>query len=196
MPLVRRDPPGESPPGPADLAAPAPEGRLAAARASSGDPAAAEALGAALGRETVPRVREALLAALIACGEPGAAALARHLGAADAALRNACVEALQEMPDSVRPLLPALLADPDPDLRLLAAGIARTQPPGTATALLVRLLAAEPHPNVCGAAIEVLAETGTPAAIPALRAARARFAAEPFLPGAIDLVLARLAEAP
>ncbi|ACA16515.1 PBS lyase heat domain protein repeat-containing protein [Methylobacterium sp. 4-46] len=200
MPLIRRDPPGCAPPGPAapdDLTAPEPERRLAAIRALSGRREAAGALGEALGREGVPRVREALLSALIACADPqAAAALAAHLGAQDPALRNACVEALQDMPAAVLPLLPDLLADPDPDVRLLAAGVARAQPPETATRLLAGLLDGETHPNVCGAAVEVLAETGTALAVPALRAARARFSAEPFLPGAIDHVLSRLAEAP
>ncbi|ACL55795.1 HEAT repeat domain-containing protein [Methylobacterium nodulans] len=199
MPLVRRDPPGApaapSRPeaSPADLRAPEPERRLSAAQALAGRPGAAAALGAALGAETAPRVREALLCALIACGEEGAASLAAHLRAEEPALRNACVEALQDMPSCVLPLLPGLLADPDPDVRLLATEVARTQPPEIATALLARLLEREAHPNVCGAAVEVLAESGTPDAAPALRIARARFSALPFLPGAIDTVLARLA---
>ncbi|MFE1603122.1 HEAT repeat domain-containing protein [Methylobacterium sp. ID0610] len=200
MPLVRRDPPGARPPAettaaPADLHAPEPDRRLAAARDLAGRPGAATILGPALAAETVLRVREALLRALIACGAEGAAALAPHLRAEEPALRNACVEALQDMPADVLPLLPGLLADPDADVRLLAAAIARTQEPGTATALLAGLLERETDANVCAAAVETLAETGTAQAVPALRAARARFSATPFLPGAIDTVIARLAGA-
>ncbi|WP_246696814.1 HEAT repeat domain-containing protein [Methylobacterium planeticum] len=147
----------------------------------------------ALGAEGVPRVREAILAKLVSLADAGAAAaLAPHLRSDDAGLRNSCVEALQAMPAAVLPILPALLRDADPDVRLLAAEIARTQASETASALLAAVLETEPHPNVCAAVIEVLAECGTAGAVPALRAARARFADAPFLPGAIDIVLARL----
>ncbi|GJD48950.1 hypothetical protein OPKNFCMD_1676 [Methylobacterium crusticola] len=196
MPLVRRDPPAPAgPPGPApaSLEAAEPASRLAAARALAGRPEGAAALGAALAGEADARVREALLSALVAIAdEAAAAALAPHLRAQDPALRNGCVEALQDMPAAVAGLLPGLLGDPDPDVRLLAAGIARSQAPEAATALLVRLLESEPHPNVCAAAVEVLAEVGTAGARASLRAARARFAADPFLPLAIDATLARL----
>jgi HEAT repeat protein len=178
MPLVRRDPPR-----PTETAALVPR-----------RPETAEDLGAALGAEADPRAREALLAALLAIADDAAAAaLTRHLRSEDAGLRNACIEALQAMPSAALSVLPGLLADADPDVRLLATEIARAQPIGTANALLARLLDDEAHPNVCGAAVEVLAEVGTSEAIPALRAAMARFANEAFLPLAIETVLARLA---
>ncbi len=69
----------------------------------------------------------------------------------------------------------------------------RTHPNEFANKLLAGLLDAEIQPNVCGAAVEVLAEVGTTDAVRALRAARIRFASEAFLPLAIDTVLARLA---
>ena len=199
MPLIRRDPPCRQPQqprpagSPADLDAAEPERRLAAIRALSGTSEGAERLGQALGTETVLRLRDAILAGLVAHADAGAAAaLAAHLRSDDAGLRNSCIEALQEIPAAALPILPDLLADADPDVRLLAAEVARTQPPEIASALLARLLGTELHPNVCAAAVEVLAESGTAEAVPSLRAARARFAADPFLPGAIDTVLASL----
>ena len=127
--------------------------------------------------------REALLAALLAIADPSAAAaLARHLRSEDAGLRNACVETLQAMPAAAASVLPALLADLDPDVRLLATEIVRTQPTADANRFLAGLLDAETQPNVCGAAVEVLAEVGTVDAVPALRTVRTRFAAEAFLP--------------
>ncbi|MCJ2016435.1 HEAT repeat domain-containing protein [Methylobacterium sp. E-065] len=152
-----------------------------------------EELGAALGSEGDLRRREALLASLLAIADASAAAaLAQHLRSEDAGLRNACIETLQAMPDAALSVLPGLLSDPDPDVRLLATEIARTQPAEAANALLARLLEAETHPNVCGAAVEVLAEVGTSGAVKALRITRARFASEAFLPMAIDTVLARI----
>lgn len=179
MPLVRRDPPHST----------------TASTASEPDrPEAADNLGLALGREKDLRRRDGLLAALLAIADPSAAAvLALHLRSEDAGLRSACVETLQAMPAAAASVLPKLLSDPDPDVRLLATEIVRTQPTEVANALLAGLLDAEIQPNVCGAAVEVLAEVGTTDAIRALRAARIRFASEAFLPLAIDTVLARLA---
>lgn len=179
MPLVRRDPPHPT------------------ESTTASEPDRAEAsheLGLALGGEKDLRRREAVLAKLFALSDdPAAAALARHLRSEDAALRNACVETLQAMPAAASSVLPGLLSDPDPDVRLLATEIVRAQPTETANRLLAALLETETHPNVCGAAVEVLAEVGTADAVPALRTARTRFASEAFLPLAIDTVLTRLA---
>ncbi|WP_375410143.1 HEAT repeat domain-containing protein [uncultured Methylobacterium sp.] len=201
MPLVRRDPSLSTEGATAfeprrDLVEPTlgdAAARLAAAQAMAGRPDAADGLGLALESEKDPRVREALLAALLAISDPSAAAaLAQHLRSEDAWLRNACIETLQEMPPAAASVLPGLLADPDPDVRLLATEIVRTQPTEAANHFLTGLLDAETNPNVCGAAVEVLAEVGTADAAPALLAARARFASTAFLPLAIDTVLARL----
>lgn len=178
MPLVRRDPPRP---------------RIGSTPSEPARPEAADDLGLALEKEKDLRRREALLAALLAISDPSAAeALALHLRSEDAWLRNACIETLQAMPAAAASVLPGLLSDPDPDVRLLATEIVRTQPTEAASDLLAGLLDAETHPNVCGAAVEVLAEVGTADAMPALLAARARFASEAFLPLAIDTVLARL----
>ena len=49
------------------------------------------------------------------------------------------------------------------------AELVRDMPAAKATSLLVALLDRETHPNVCGAAVEVLTELGTPDALPMLR---------------------------
>lgn len=180
MPLVRREPPPQT---------------IASTATETSRHKDADGLSLALETEKDLRAREALLAALVAIADPSAAAaLARHLRSENAWLRNSCIEALLAMPAAAGSVLPGLLADPDPDVRLLATEIARTQPTELANALLGSLLDTETHPNVCGAAVEVLAEVGTPTAIPALLAARNRFASEAFLPLAIDTVLARLGQ--
>lgn len=201
MPLVRRDPPrpteGATASGPdRDMVVPTTgdaAARLAAAQAMIECPHPAHDLGLALEREMDLRARDALLAALMSIGDASAAAaLAQHLRSEDAWLRNACVESLQAMPLAAASVLPGLLSDPDPDVRLLATEVVRAQPIGAANALLVGLLDTETNPNVCGAAVEVLAEVGSADAVPALRVALNRFASEAFLPLAIDTVLARL----
>lgn len=198
MPLIRRGPAGpetlrtETPPAIGTREAlrdPDPARRRAAARAlgEGTDPAP---LAGALAGEADPRVREALLTGLIRQG--AVVALLPFLRSRDAALRTGAVEALQSLPEQVLPHMPALLADPDPDLRILAADIARALPAERATALLCQALDAETHPNACAAAVEVLAELGTPAAVPVLHAVAARFARDPFLPFAVSAALARI----
>ena len=80
-------------------------------------------------------------------------------------------------------------------MRLLATELARNMKACDATQLLCDLIEHERHPNVCAAAIEVLAEVGTPQALPALEKCAARFAATPFLPFAISMAIARISGA-
>ena len=130
---------------------------------------AVPALAAALGRETVPRVREAIMTALMRIGDDASVeALLPYLRSQDAGLRAAAIEALQALPEAIAPFMPPLFGDGDSDVRLLATELARNMPATDATRLLCELIEHEQHPNVCAAAIDVLAEVGTPDAIPAL----------------------------
>jgi HEAT repeat protein len=100
---------------------------------------------------------------------------------------------LREMINTVRPRLPALLADPDPDIRLLCCDLVRELSAADATDLLCGVLERDPEPNVCGAAIDVLAELGTPKALPALHKCAARYRDHGFLTFAIKLAAERIA---
>jgi HEAT repeat protein len=119
-------------------------------------------------------------------------ALMPYLRSEDAGERSAAIEALQSLPEAVAPFMAALLADADTDVRLLATELARNMPPKDATRVLCGMLETETHPNVCAAAVEVLAEVGTRDAVPALEACAARFAGAPFLPFAISTTIARI----
>ncbi|ABD90132.1 HEAT repeat domain-containing protein [Rhodopseudomonas palustris] len=205
MPLIRRDDPkpAAARQPAADLAAltaalgdPDPDRRWQAARGLGSDPGAVPQLAAAFAAEQVPQVREAIMTALLRIGDAGAvAALLPALRVQDAALRASAIEALQAMPEATLPFMTALLADADSDVRILATELVRNMPAETATALLSDLLAREPHPNVCGAAIDVLAEVGTPAAIPALQACAARFADVAFLRFAASVAIDQISGA-
>ncbi len=196
MPLIRK--PGPTAPAtpaadPADLASPDPERRRAAAQALAGAPEGVAALAAALPGEDETSVRLAILDGLIAADDPVAgAAVARLLRSEDPGRRMAAVEALQAMPRATPPLMAQLVVDGDADVRVMAAEVARGLPTEEANALLFRMLAEERHPNVVGAALDVLAEVGTPAALPLLDALGARFAADPYLPFAIDATRSRI----
>ena len=137
---------------------------------------------AALATEADARVREALLSGLARAGtDESLDAILQLLRSDDASARTSALDALRTMPAIVAAHLPRLLEDDDADVRLLACELAREIPAEQAIPLLAGLLARDPHPNVCAAAVEVLAEVGTPDILPALEACAARFPDEPFL---------------
>jgi HEAT repeat protein len=178
MPLRRA---GEVPPARSIAAASIP------GAAPADDP---EAVFAALQSPATPAQRARLLTGLIQAGDP--APLARLLRVEDAAVRTGALGALRIMAQSALPLLPALLTDADPDVRVLATEIALGLPGETATEVLIPVLLHDPHQNVCAAAVEVLAEAGTQAAVPALQALAARFPANDFLAFAAAAAVERL----
>ena len=191
MPFIRRETVGQVDaattidvaPLLAGLADRDPEVRWAAARKIGGIAAAVPALAKALEAEQSPRVREAIMTALMRVGdEASVRALLPYLRAQDAALRSSAIETLQTLPEAVSPFMSALLGDADPDVRILAAELVRNMPADQATRILSELLEQELQPNVCAAAIDVLAEVGTRDALPALRACAERFRDTPFLP--------------
>ncbi|MET0969245.1 MAG: HEAT repeat domain-containing protein [Tardiphaga sp.] len=201
MPLVRKPSlaPGPAPaePDAAQLAAAfvsaSDEARWSAARSAADAPGGLALLSAALARETVPRVREAMFTALARIGTPDAAAVAaRSLRSDDAAERTAALDALRAMPAAAAGHLPQLLADPDADIRLLACDLARNVAAADANRLLTDLLKRDTATNVCAAAVEVLAETGDAAALPALAECAARFPDDPFLAFAIQVARDRV----
>jgi HEAT repeat protein len=193
MPFVKREGAilSAAAPPPADelathiaaLASPDAEARWQGARALAGRAEAVAPLAVALGVEAIPRVREAIMTALMRIGNAASVeALLPYLRSQDAGQRAAAIEALQGLPQEISPFLTALLADGDSDVRILATELARNFPAAEATRLLCGLLTVEPHPNVCAAAIDVLAEVGTEDAIPVLEQCGRRFASTPFLP--------------
>lgn len=200
MPFVKRDSPSKTDAGRRDvdallknLASEDSEIRWDAARGLGGCAEAVSALAAALAAEQVPQVREAIATALLRVGdEASVAALLPHLRSPDAGLRAVAIEALQALPNATLPFLGRLLADEDSDVRILAMELLRSMPAADATRLICELLEDEQHPNVCGAAVDVLAEIGTREALPVLRSCAARFAGTPFLPFAVSAAITRI----
>lgn len=199
MPLVRK--PAPPPPIAARasaevsvlLATGSDEERWTAARAAADSPDGATRLGEALQSEHDPRVREAILTSLARIGTAQSAQIVIPLlRSDDAQRRTAALDTLKTMRDAVRPFLPELLADADPDVRLLVCEIVRDFPGDEPAALLARLLENEHNPNVCAAAVEVLAENGGPAALPALAICEERFRDTPFLAFSIKIAADRI----
>jgi HEAT repeat protein len=170
-----------------------PEDRWAAARTIAKTPAGAPLLAEALELEKDPRVREAIFTglAMISTTE-SALAILQHLRSDDANMRTGALDALRMMPEGARPHLKTLLRDSDADVRLLACDLLRDQPSADATPMLIALLETEPEPNVCAAAVDVLAEVGEASAVPSLMRCADRFPSDPFLSFAIKQVIERL----
>ncbi len=192
MPLVRKPPSPTQAPTPdaraiSDmLATGADEERWHAARSAAMLPDAVPLLSDALLKERVPRVREAIFTALASIGSPESAAVTLpYIRSDDASQRTAALDALRAMPAAAAVHLPGLLEDRDADVRLLACEIARGLPGDDANRLLANLLERDSNPNVCAAAIEVLAEVGSSASLEALARCGARFPDDPFLAFAI-----------
>jgi HEAT repeat protein len=200
MPLVRKDPDARPPvAGPdapdvlARLASGTDEERWASARAAADVPGGVQALGAALSREADRRVREAIFTSLARLGSRESVdAVLPHLRSDDANLRVGALDALRAMPEAVGARVPVLLADPDPDVRVLACELARGLHSSAATRALCDRLGSEPEANVCAAAVEVLAEIGGPEALPELVRCADRFRSDPFLSFAIKIAAERI----
>lgn len=150
-------------------------------------------LASALQGESDARVREAIFTGLARIGTAeSAAAVVPYLRSDDASLRTGAVDALRAMPDAVRAHLATLLADPDPDVRLLCCELVRGLPEGEANRMLCDLLERETEKNVCAAALEVLAEIGKAEALPTLERCADRFASDAFIAFSIKVATDRI----
>jgi HEAT repeat protein len=167
--------------------------RRRAARALSGDPAAAPILAARLACESDPRVRDALFGSLVDIGGTAVAELiAPFIRSDDAGLRGGAVEGLKRLEGHAVVVLDELMSDPDTDVRILAIEVTRAWPSELAMPRLRRVFEIEPHVNVCAAAVDVATEVGDEDVLVALQALRTRFADEPFLAFAVDIACARI----
>jgi HEAT repeat protein len=166
--------------------------RWAAARAAAELPNSVAALGEALANETSPRVREALLTALVRIATPPCVdAIIPLLRKDDAQARTAATDALAALREAACPQLTALLRDTDPHVRILACDVVRNLPGEQAVPLLCAVLESDPEANVCAAAVDTLAEIDDPAALPALTRCAERFRTTPFLAFAIAVAIDR-----
>ena len=167
--------------------------RWAAARLVAQMTGGVAALAKALASERDRRVREAILTSLARTGTPEAVqALLPWVRSDDAQLRTGALDALRATKDAVRAYLPSLFRDRDVDVRLLACELARNLPAEEASRVLCELLDRETEPNVCGAAVEVLAEVGGPEALPSLARCADRFRGTPFLDYSIKVTTDRI----
>jgi HEAT repeat protein len=158
----------------------------------AGEPSAVSALAARLAVEPSRPARDAIVTALVETGgESAATELAKHLHSEDAAVRNAAVGALALLPATAE-LVPGLLDDDDPDVRVLCVMVLASLRDPRVPGWLLDVIEHDEDANVCGCAVDVLAEVGEAEICDALAALPGRFPDDPFLPVAVRVTIARL----
>lgn len=178
------------------LTSPDVDERWKAARAAADISGAAVVLGKAIPNESDARVREAMFTSVARSRAPESVDVLLGLLRSDNAnFRTGALDAMRAMGPAVLDKLPAILHDADSDIRILSCELLRHLPGDAATELLCDLLDGEQDVNVCAAAVDVLAEVGGTAAIPALERCEARFAPSPFLSFAIKTAAQRITAA-
>lgn len=203
MPLIRKPPPpaarGSAAIGAdadgifAALARGNDDERWAAARAAAELPGSVAALKDALLREQSRAVRAALFSSLARIASPQSVeAVLPLLRSDDASIRTEALDALTAMKEVAWPHVSMLLRDVDSDVRILACALVRDMPREVAVALCCEVLDSEQEPNVCAAAVDVLAEIGEPSALPALARCASRFEASPFLAFSVQMAIDRI----
>jgi HEAT repeat protein len=165
--------------------------RRAAVRGANG-PGAMALLVGRLEAEPDQGVREMILTHLVRGGGVATLPLLDLLRSEDARLRNAVIETLQSMGEAVVPEIERLLDDPDSDIRIFAMNIVHSLQSPRVPDIALRVIANDPHVNVCAAAIDVLAEVGRPDMAGALRDVANRFPDQPFLGFAVRAALKRI----
>jgi hypothetical protein len=138
-------------------------------------------------------LRETILTSLARIGGVEAArSLIKALRGEDALTRNAVIETLQSMGEVVASEIETLLDDANPDLRIYAMNIIQSLRSSRVSDIALRVIASDPHVNVCAAAVDVLAEVGTPEMADELRAVANRFPDQPFFAFAVRAAIKRI----
>lgn len=138
-------------------------------------------------------VREVMLTTLVRLNNPVAVAcLVGFLRTEDVALRNEAVEALREYPDFVAEIIPELLLDKSPDVRIFGVNVLESLRHPDVEKWLIQVIENDPQMNVCATAVDVLAEVGTQRSRQALERLKSRFPDVAYLEFAIDVATRRI----
>lgn len=173
-----------------------PSVRRWAARDLLSYPQATGALVARIELETELSVREVILTTLTRLGGPIAVAgLVECLRSEDAQVRNEAIMAMKALPTEVAPIMDGLLVDADPDVRIMAVNILESLRHPKVETWLMEVIDRDLVVNVCGTAVDLLGELGSPAAHEALKRVKQRFIDEPYIQFAADLALKRTTKA-
>lgn len=175
------------------LADQSPHTRRIAARAAFNFPDLVDNFIEHLSHETSFEVREALLYSLQRIGTAKVVeGLLPLLSSEEASLRNSVIEILQEIPHEMENHIIELLNNPDSDIRIFAIDILQQLRHEKAPTWLLSVLKDEEHINVVAAAIDKLAEIGTPEMIATIKVVNAKFEGEAYLQFACATAIERI----
>jgi HEAT repeat protein len=174
-----------------DLVDDDPELRRRAVPALADRPQAWSVLARRVGVEPDPTVRATLCTQLARHDRPEVVdGLLGYLASDDAGLRTAVAEVLSRTATSTAARVPTLLADPDPDVRILTVMVLAGLRSPEVEGWLTDLVTGDPDPNVTAAAIGELASLLGAGQSATLIAARERFPDDPFITFAVARALA------
>ncbi len=193
VPLPTRvETPATAPDVATGLAHPDPAVRREAIRLAVGERASGP-LAARLPVESDEATRTRLIGALADIGDGVAIdALLDCLRGEDIPLRNGAIDALRTLPETAAPLIARLLNDPEPDVRIFGVNALEGLRHPDVETWLIDVIRDDEHVNVCAAAVELLGEIGSAAAIDPLEALKQRFPDQPFIGFAADVALDRI----
>lgn len=175
------------------LGDPSPFARRRAAEQIAEFPEVSAPLVEQLGREEDATVREVIFTTLARRGDREASiGLVDCLRSEDASLRNGAMEAMRHLSGEVDVIMERLLADPDPDVRILAINVLESLRHEKVEYWLREIIENDPHVNVCGTALDLLVELGTADSETALENLIARFPEEPYIAFAAEVALKRI----
>ncbi len=138
-------------------------------------------------------VREIIITSLTEIrDEIAVVGLINCLKSEDAHLRNSAIEALKQMPEQVSAYIEKLLKDKDPDIRIFAVNILESLRHPDVDKWLIEVIEKDENVNVCGTALDLLAEIGTEEDLSAIKKLKERFKDEPYIQFAADLALERI----
>ena len=201
MPLIRsqtreaavpQEPAGADRPVQEQLRSADPRARLEAVRraARAGD---VDLLVETLKSEADSFVREAILTSLARRADARAiTALAELIGDEDPRLRNDVIETLSSMGDEVIDCLAPMLDSEDHNIRIYVLTVLSMIKNPRAAVIALKTARSDPNVNVCAAALEVVAASGSPDLIRELRSIPSRFPNQPYLAFAARAALSRI----
>jgi HEAT repeat protein len=141
-------------------------------------------------------VRAALSHALVALGgETVVSGMVELLRSDDPWLRNAAIDVLKQLPDSVAPHMQRLLHDADSDVRIFAVNVLEALCHPMVEDWLIQVVATDPHVNVVSTALDLLSEVGSDRALAAIERLPHRFAEHPYIAFAVAIAQKRIASA-
>jgi HEAT repeat protein len=157
--------------------------------------AGADALIARLAIEPDLSVREVIFTTLTRVADAAVtAAMVELLRSPDCALRNEAVLAMKNMPQQMAGIMPSLLCDRDSGVRLYAVTILESLCHPKVELWLCAVLEQDLDVNVCGGALDLLAELATEASRESLALVKTRFPDEAYIAFAADLAIKRLGQ--